>query len=156
MSDQILDEDEVLRNRNSTGPSFWSDFRYFVWALVFGIGMIHVLANLFYFIRKLVTTNAFLPQNTLDIAFKTDAIHQTLFAYPLTFLFVVTLVWLANRTTKGQVILKYIYAIFGALMVFILFLQKIVLHAPLINGSGFLLGAILVGSSIFMLSRKGV
>jgi len=155
MSDQILDEDEVMKSAKSIGSSFWSDFKYFVWALVFGVGMVYFFVNLFYFLQKLSSGDSLINDNHFfDSLFRDLAINQTYLALPFALVLLFILTWYINRKGKEQKILKYIYGVFGMLIIYLLLIDDWLNNLILISGSGFLLGLILVCLSIFMLMRK--
>ena len=154
MNDQILDEDEVLRGANNLGPSFWSDFKYFVWAFVFGMGMVYFLINLLCVSYELSTSDDMLRGIWRSQGYRSILDEQTYFLFPLAFILMLILTWFINRKTNKLKVLKYIYSVFGILIVHLLLVNDFLSKLILVNGIGFLLGLILICLSIFMLLRK--
>ncbi len=155
MSDQILDEDEVLKGGLEIGPSFWSDFRYFVWAFIFGMGMVYFWIYLLYFIYEYPTRHSLLEGQWTSEYYYTIAVEQADIFFPLSFLFMLVMTWFLNRKTNDPKVLKYIYSVLGILCVHLLLTNDLLNNLVYFKFGGPILGMLLIAWSVFMLRRQG-
>lgn len=153
MRNQILDEEEVLRYNDEVRPSFWSDFKYFIGALLFGMGMVYLFMSLFYFQISSSMTMMLEGSNYEEI-FRDYAKDETMIGFPFLFILILVLVWFINRKVSGAKILKYVYSLLGMVLIYLLFVSDFLDGVLLTNGSGLLLGLGMVCLSVFLMVRK--